>query len=197
MVFKIQNPFYHQGGDVLFEPSDSLPSQIRSTPVVGEGRELYVRMENFGDEEQMFNPEWNIGTLEEVEEEEICNHSSQGANFPQIPKELNPVQRKELTQLLNKYSRLFGGQEGITTARREKGRKRKEKNAYFTQTQKITLEIHTRGPPIRQPFRRQNPTVRQQEQEQLREMLKDGIVRPSKIPWASPVIMVKKKKMEL
>ena len=55
-------------------------------------------------------------------------------------------------------------------------------------------EIHTHGPPIRQPFRRQNPEVQRQEQEQLKEMLDEGIVRPSSSPWTSPVVMVKKKK---
>ena len=39
----------------------------------------------------------------------------------------------------------------------------------------VEHEIHTCGPPIRQPFRRQNPEIRRQEQEQLKEMLDEGI----------------------
>ena len=58
----------------------------------------------------------------------------------------------------------------------------------------IEHEIHTGGPPIHQPYRRQNPEVRRQEQEQLKEILEQEIVRPSCSPWASPVVMVKKKK---
>ena len=42
MIFKIHNPFYCQSSSILFEPSDSLPSQIRSTSVVGEGKDLYI-----------------------------------------------------------------------------------------------------------------------------------------------------------
>ena len=60
----------------------------------------------------------------------------------------------------------------------------------------VEHEIHTRGPPIRQPFRRQNPEVRLQEQEQLKEILDEGIVWPSSSPWASPVVMVKKKRWD-
>ena len=60
-------------------------------------------------------------------------------------------------------------------------------------TPMIEHEIHTIGPPIRQPYRRQNPEVRRQEQGQLKEMLEQEIVRPSCSPWASLVVMVKKK----
>ena len=35
--------------------------------------------------------------------------------------------------------------------------------------------------------------MRQEEREQLEEMLDQGVVRPSTSPWASPVVMVKKK----
>ena len=57
----------------------------------------------------------------------------------------------------------------------------------------IEHEIHTRGLPIRQPYWRQNSEVRRQEQEQLKEVLEQEIVRPSCSPWASPVVMEKKK----
>ena len=53
----------------------------------------------------------------------------------------------------------------------------------------VEHEIRTHGPPICQPYRRQNPEVHRQEQEQLKEMLEQRIVRP----WASPVVMVIKK----
>ena len=56
-----------------------------------------------------------------------------------------------------------------------------DKGLKLGNTSVIEHEIHTRGPPIRQPYRRQNPEVRQQEQGQLKEMLEQ-------------VVMVKKKK---
>ena len=49
------------------------------------------------------------------------------------------------------------------------------------------------GLPFGSRFTVGNPKVRRQEQEQLKKMLDEGIVRPSSSPWASPVVMVKKK----
>ena len=46
---------------------------------------------------------------------------------------------------------------------------------------------------MRLPFRRQNPVVRDIEQQQVKEMLRDEVIRPSTSPWASPVVIVKKK----
>ena len=53
--------------------------------------------------------------------------------------------------------------------------------------------IETEGPPLRQSYRRQNPAVRQEEMTQVQQMLSSGVIRPSNSPWASPVVMVKKK----
>ena len=53
--------------------------------------------------------------------------------------------------------------------------------------------IETQGPPLRQPYRRQNPAVRREEMAQVQQMLLTGVIRPSSSPGASPVVMVKKK----
>ena len=50
-----------------------------------------------------------------------------------------------------------------------------------------------KGPPIHQPYQRQNPKVRRHEQDQLKEMLEQEIIRPSCSPWVSPVVIGKKK----
>ena len=53
--------------------------------------------------------------------------------------------------------------------------------------------IETHGPPFRQPYRRQNPAVRREEMAQVQQMLSSNVIRPSNSPWASPVVMVRKK----
>ena len=53
--------------------------------------------------------------------------------------------------------------------------------------------IETHGSPLRQPYRRQNPAVRREEMTQVQQMLSSNVIRPSNSPWASPVVMVRKK----
>ena len=100
--------------------------------------------------------------------------------LPEIPEELSEGQRRSLQELLDEFKDVLVG-----------------RDFRLGSTGVVEHEIHTHGPPIHQPYRHQNPEVRRQEQEHLK-MLEQGIVRPSSSPWASPVVMVKKKKkMEL
>ena len=46
---------------------------------------------------------------------------------------------------------------------------------------------------LRQPYRRQNPAVRREEMAQVQQMMSSNVIRPSNSPWASPVVMVRKK----
>ena len=56
----------------------------------------------------------------------------------------------------------------------------------------VLHEVHTSGPPIRQPIRRQSPHAREETFQLVQDMLAHGIVTPSTSPWASPVVLVKK-----
>ena len=53
--------------------------------------------------------------------------------------------------------------------------------------------IETKGPPLHQKYRQQNPAVRQEEMALVQQMLSSGVIHPSNSPWALPVVMVKKK----
>ena len=54
---------------ILFGPSENLPQMLRGTTSFGQGQRLYVRLENTGEEDQVIDPNWEIGTVEVVEEE--------------------------------------------------------------------------------------------------------------------------------
>ena len=147
---------------------------------MGQGQRLYVRLENTKEEDQVLDPNQEIGTVEVVEEEpNFPAGREEEEGLPEVPKELSGAQGQELRELLEEFKDVFVG-----------------KDFRLGSTGVVEHEIHTHGPPIRQPFRRQNPEVQRQEQEQLKEMLGEGIVRPLSSPWASPVVMVKKKRWD-
>ena len=98
-------------------------------------------------------------------------------HLPEVPSALDNEQKEALNKLLREYKDVFS-KEGDP----------------ISSTSLVEHEIYTEGPPVRLPFRRQNPLVRAQEQSQVKEMLRDGVIRPSISPWASPVVMVKKKR---
>ena len=150
---------------------------LRGTTSLGQGQRLYVRLENASEEDQLIDPNWEMGTVEVVEEEpDFPAGGAEEEGLPEIPGKLSGAQGQELQELLEEFKDVFVG-----------------KDFRLGSTGVVEHEIHTHGPPIRQPFRRQNPEVRRQEKEQLKEMLDEGIVRPSSSPWASLVVMVKKK----
>ena len=102
------------------------------------------------------------------------------AALPSIPDKLSAKQKKELSKLLEEFKDVFAG-----------------KGFKLGNNDLIEHEIHTKGPPVCQPDKRQNPEVHKHEQKQLKEMLDQEIIRPSCSPWASPVVMVQKKKTVL
>ena len=62
------------------------------------------------------------------------------------------------------------------------------------ETDLVQIEIDTGdASPKRQPVRRMPFAVRKEVARQLRSMQGSGVIRPSSSPWASPVVMVRKK----
>ena len=134
------------------------------------GNKIYIQLENTSEDDQILNPKWEIGIAEVVEEEpNLPRMEIDEVGLPTVPEDLSPKKKKELEALLSEVHDVFAG-----------------KRLKLGNTPVIEHEIH-------QPYRRQNPEVRRQEQEQLKDMLKQEIVRPSFSVWGSPVVMVKKK----
>ena len=62
------------------------------------------------------------------------------------------------------------------------------------ETDLVQMEIDTGdSAPVKQPVRRMPLSVRQEVARQLRDMQKNGVIQPSKSPWSSPVVLVRKR----
>ena len=97
-------------------------------------------------------------------------------HHPPVQEHLSPLQQQQLNGLFKEFSDVFS---------------QGEDDLGCTPLLEHTIETH--GPPLRQPYRRQNPAVRREEMVQVQQMLASDVIRPSNSPWASPVVMVKKK----
>ena len=119
--------------------------RTRGTTSLGQGEKVYVRLENTSEDELILNPDWEIGTVEVVEEETDCSRvDAEEAGLPPVPEELTDIKKKKLRELLEEFKDVFAG-----------------KDFKLGNTDLIEHKIHMKGPPIRQPYRRQNPEVRE------------------------------------
>ena len=91
--------------------------------------------------------------------------------------ELSTQEKEEFFLLLCKYADVFA------SSSTDLGRTGRLKHA-----------IHTKdAPPIRQAVRRIPPQRRKEVQELLANMLRDNVIQQSDSPWASPIVLVRKK----
>ena len=123
----------------LFEPSDCLPEGLLGLPTLSEGSRVAVQLDNLTEGDITLIPEWEVGTISSVH----LTQSPAGGQMPQIPDSLSLEQQRDLRHLLDEYQDVFS----------------KEGNP-ISSTSLVEHEIDTAGPPIRLPFRRQNPVVR-------------------------------------
>ena len=91
VVFEVTNPFQGREHNVLFESSKKLPNATRGTTSLGWGNKIYIRLENASEDDQVLNPEWEIGTTEIVEEEpDLPRTEINEVGLPSVPEDLSP-----------------------------------------------------------------------------------------------------------
>ena len=90
---------------------------------------------------------------------------------------LSPIQREELLCLITSFSDVFA------------------LNASELGTTTLVQHVIRTGEqmPIRQPVRRMPFALRGEVDQMVKEMLEQGVVQPSSSPWASPIVLVRKK----
>ena len=151
---------------------------MTGVPALSSGSELWIAIHNHRPETLRLHSGQNIGVLEVVTVADALSSTSKpGAmHHPPVPEHLSPLQQQQLNGLFKEFSDVFS---------------QGEDDLGCTPLLEHTIETH--GPPLHQPYRRQNPTVRREEMAQVQQMLASDVIRPFNSPWALPVAMVKKK----
>ena len=151
-------------------------------PALSSSPELWIAVHNHRPEPLQLHSGQNIGVLEVVTLTDTPATTSPTSSHPQtpchptLPERLSPLQQQQLNKLFREFSDVFSqGEDDLGN------------------TPLLEHTIKTHGPPLRQPYRRQNPAVRREEMAQVQQMLSNNVIRPSNSPWASPVVMVRKK----
>ena len=164
--------------DVLFCPGDALSAFVTGIPALSSGPELWIAVHNHRPEPLQLHSGQNIGVLEVVTLADTPPIASQPGppHRPSLPERLSPIQQQQLNVLFQEFSDVFSqGEDDLGS------------------TPLLEHTIETHGPPLRQPYRRQNPAVRREEMAQVQQMLASNVIRPSNSPWALLVVMVRKK----
>ena len=164
--------------DVLFCPGNAQPVFVTGIPALSSGPELWIAVHNHRPEPLQLHSGQNIAVLEVVTLADTHPAASQPGppRRPSLPERLSPLQQQQLNALFQEFSDVFSqGEDDLGS------------------TPLLEHTIETHGPPLRQPYRRQNPAVQREEMAQVQQMLVSNVIRPSNSPWASPVVMVRKK----
>ena len=162
-----------------------------------------VRLVNVRSEPVTLYKGLKIATIEQVEDEclnEIeCSHqqpvqtvSNMGSSLvgtctskgeltsefaANVGADLSEDEQRKFLNLVYKYADIFAGSGG------DLGRTSKLKHCINTGT----------APPIRQPVRRISPQRRDEVRQLIDDMLGKGVIERSTSPWASPIVLVRKK----
>ena len=174
----------------VIESSEGFLSSNRGViarSLVKTGNTVPIRYANFSNEPQVLYPGTNIAEFSPVQVIKTVqeNKSNPPMNVPSHLTELyekstegmTSVQKKQVAKLLGKYGHIFSKDEtdlGRTGIIRHK----------------ISVDGNR---PIKQPMRRVPVHMQDEVEKQLDHMLEQDIVQPSARPWASPIVLVKKK----
>ena len=173
-------------GDWLTESNMSVDSPVAVARAIvhPKGGQIPVRILNTSKEAVTLYKGTKLGILEKPLE--VATASVTRANAAKnvieemvstCSEELTVAERDKLHRLLTRYRDIF------MTPGSEPGR-----------TDKLTHSIDTgQSRPVRQAVRRVSPSQRQEIKELLDDMLDKNVIQPSASPWASPIVLVKKK----
>jgi hypothetical protein len=168
-------------------------TSIKETPCVANGiitprTEMTLQVANLTDQTIIIHTNQPLAAMTKLNQTQLNTIQRGDASSPMHPAqsgskddpnltdtELNDDQKHKMTQLIQKFPEIFSVQPGRTT--------------------KIKHQIHLapNSQPNNSPPFRYAPARRQIIEENLKEMIDQGIISPSASPWAAPVILAPKK----
>ncbi|RVE58875.1 hypothetical protein OJAV_G00198510 [Oryzias javanicus] len=184
----------YSGCTVLFDPSDcKLPAGLLASPSLVEvvRGTTYVPIVNVGSMDVSLHPRTLLGTLDTVHvvslpagvtEEAAVRSQAVSQTVPaQIGdidlSRLSAEEQEEVRSLLSRYSSVFSAHDGDLGC-----------------TNLISHDIPLLDDtPVRQRYRRIPPSEYEVVKEHINQLLKTQIIRESCSPYASPIVLVKKK----
>ena len=208
-VVGVRDEFLHQ--DVTVSP---LANQGLNNLVVVESLTeakksgMFVRVANMGSDDIWLKPRTRVGIFKSVQEVQDSTHtavsfrqvaaqelevsiqsdqpSDPPPTIPSCPVDLTNLdctknQRDQLQALLTKHHEVFAADED---------------DLGFTDTVKHRI-ICTDDKPVTQPFRRIPPPQYQEVKEHIQKLLKRNVIQESYSPYASPIVLVRKKDSSL
>ena len=140
--------------DVYFCPEDALPAFVTGVPTLSSGSEVWIAIHNHCPEPLRLHSGQNIGVLEVVTFADTKSLTSKPGSVCQqpVPEHLSPLQQQQLNSLFKEFSDVFSqGEDDLGC------------------TPLLEHMIETQGPPLRQPYRRQNLAVRREEMAQVQQ----------------------------
>ena len=170
-LVRCHNPWPNE--DVYFCPEEGLPTFASRVPALTSGSEVWVAIHNHRPEPLRLHARQTVSTLEivAIADTPPPPAASSPHRPPPVPAQLSPTQQQQLKALFQEFSGIISQGEGGLGC-----------------TPLLQHTIETKGPPLRQPYHRQNSAVCREKMAQVQQMLSSGVIRPFNKPWASPVI---------
>ena len=162
-LVRCHNPWPSE--DVLFCPDGALPAFVTGIPDLSSGPELWYAMHNHRPEPLQLHAGQSIGVLEVVHLAEASASAPPSSPHPPspcqpaLPENLSPLQQQQLNELFKEFQDVFS-----------------QGDNDLSNTPLLQHGIETNGPPLRQPYRRQNPAVRREEMAQVQQMLSSDVI---------------------
>jgi hypothetical protein len=176
------------------EPSEYEVTTIKFTPCVANGiikpqRIMNVQVANLTRKTIIVHPGQALAAMtrldkaqsnvlhqiDKVQPVETVNRDVKETEIDLSNSNLTQQQQDQVKELINSFSGIFRKQNGRTTMLRHQ------------------IKIKPDSKPYNSPPYRYSPMKRQVIEQNLREMKEEGIIEPSKSPWASPVVLAPKK----